>query len=143
MPSTASTESRREVGLLGCLAHRAYRDGLDGFGIIISAPSLPGVHAHESRLSAKASKVEGCAWLDAHQSPDRSHSQRISNRGDSYFTFSTAAPCERTGLRRQREHRLGGALAPAVTARSRRQVAQWWLARQVSSGRVCFIKMVR
>ena len=47
-----------------------------------------GVHAPGFRLSAKVTKVEGCAWLDAHQSPDRSHSQRISNRGESYITFS-------------------------------------------------------
>ena len=46
------------------------------------------VHAPGFRLSAKVTKVEGCAWLDAHQSPDRSHSQRISNRGESYITFS-------------------------------------------------------
>ena len=32
----------------------------------------------------KVTKVEGCAWLDAHQSPDRSHSQRISNRGEAF-----------------------------------------------------------
>ena len=47
-----------------------------------------GVHAPEFRLSAKMIKVKGCAWLDVHQPPERSHSQRISNRGESYITFS-------------------------------------------------------
>jgi hypothetical protein len=28
------------------------------------------LHAHEFRLSAKMIKVKGCAWLDAHQSPE-------------------------------------------------------------------------
>jgi hypothetical protein len=47
-----------------------------------------GVHAPGLRLSAKVTNVEGCAWLDAHQSPDRSHSQRISNRCECFITFS-------------------------------------------------------
>ena len=46
-----------------------------------------GVHAPVFRLSAKVNKVEGCAWLYAHQSPDRSHSQRISNRCEGFITF--------------------------------------------------------
>ena len=46
-----------------------------------------GVHAPGFRLSAKVTKVEGCAWLYAHQSPDRSHSQRISNRCEGFITF--------------------------------------------------------
>ena len=46
-----------------------------------------GVHAPGFRLSAKVNKVEGCAWLYAHQSPDRSHSQRISNRCEGFITF--------------------------------------------------------
>ena len=37
---------------------------------------------------AKVVKVKGCAWLYAHQSPDRPHSQRISNRGGCSITFS-------------------------------------------------------
>ena len=44
--------------------------------LVFSFPA--NVHAHEFR--AKMFKVKGCAWLDAHQSPERSHSQRISRR---------------------------------------------------------------
>ena len=76
-PSFASCGRVRSHGKIARDNHRI---------IISDISSFPaGVHAPGFRLSAKVTKVEGCAWLDAHQSPDRSHSQRISNRCEGFF----------------------------------------------------------
>jgi hypothetical protein len=60
----------------------------------ISAPSLL-MFMHTSFGSAlsmhKMIKVKGCAWLGAHQSSEQTHGQRISNRGESYITFSLSS----------------------------------------------------
>ena len=68
--------TRRKTFIVRVRSQQGARDceGLS-HNYISSFPA--GVHAPGFRLSAKVNKVEGCAWLDAHQSPDRSHSQRI------------------------------------------------------------------